>query len=94
MLVPLTESLYVPGLVHQKDTVLVELGAGYYAEVCSDTAYRPASIPLPPFETVLCNCCPLLLPSYWPGWKLRGLVLGCRGHQTKHQPSSSAGWRG
>jgi prefoldin subunit 5 len=33
MMVPLTESLYVSGQVHEKDTVLVEIGAGYYAEV-------------------------------------------------------------
>jgi prefoldin alpha subunit len=34
MMVPLTESLYVSGHVHKKDAVLVEIGAGYYAEVC------------------------------------------------------------
>jgi prefoldin subunit 5 len=33
MMVPLTESLYVSGQVHDKEKVLVELGAGYYAEV-------------------------------------------------------------
>lgn len=33
MMVPLTESLYVSGHVHDKDHLLVEIGAGYYAEV-------------------------------------------------------------
>ena len=35
MMVPVAESVYVPGLVHERDKVLVELGAGYYAEVRS-----------------------------------------------------------
>ena len=34
IMVPLTESLYVAGHVHQKDTLLVDIGTGYYAEVC------------------------------------------------------------
>jgi prefoldin subunit 5 len=33
MMVPLTESLYVSGQVHEPETVLVDIGAGYYAEV-------------------------------------------------------------
>lgn len=33
MLVPLTESLYVSGRVHNKDRILVDIGTGYYAEV-------------------------------------------------------------
>lgn len=34
-MVPLTESLYVSGHMHDKDHLLVEIGAGYYAEVWS-----------------------------------------------------------
>ena len=33
MMVPLTESLYVEGFVHQKDKILVDIGTGYFAEV-------------------------------------------------------------
>lgn len=32
-MVPLTESLYVEGFVHEKDRILVDIGTGYYAEV-------------------------------------------------------------
>lgn len=35
MMVPLTESLYVEGFVHEKDKILVDVGTGYFAEVCS-----------------------------------------------------------
>lgn len=34
MMVPLTESLYVEGYVHEKDKILVDIGTGYFAEVC------------------------------------------------------------
>lgn len=35
MMVPLTESLYVEGLVHEKEKILVDIGTGYFAEVRS-----------------------------------------------------------
>lgn len=35
MMVPLTESLYVEGYVHEKDKILVDIGTGYFAEVCT-----------------------------------------------------------
>ncbi|KAL7572015.1 hypothetical protein ACA910_001670 [Epithemia clementina (nom. ined.)] len=35
VLVPLTESLYVPGKLKPRDKLLVELGTGYYAEKTS-----------------------------------------------------------
>ena len=41
-MVPLTESLYVSGHVHDKEQLLVEIGAGYYAEGrCFRSAFRP-----------------------------------------------------
>ena len=46
MMVPLTESLYVSGHVHEKECVLLELGAGYYAEV-------RASYPIELFATAV-----------------------------------------
>lgn len=33
MLLPLTESLYVSGILESVDTVLLEIGTGYYVEV-------------------------------------------------------------
>ncbi|KAJ1458557.1 Prefoldin subunit-domain-containing protein [Pelagophyceae sp. CCMP2097] len=38
MLVPLTQSLYVPGRVADVDTVLVDIGTGYYLEKSRDAA--------------------------------------------------------
>lgn len=34
MLLPLTESLYVPGRLKRVDSVILEIGTGYYIEVC------------------------------------------------------------
>lgn len=34
MLVPLTASLYVPGTLDDADKVLVDVGTGYFIEVC------------------------------------------------------------
>lgn len=39
MLLPLTSSLYVNGTLDNADTVLVELGTGYYAEVDGDPTH-------------------------------------------------------
>ena len=33
VLLPMTESLYVPGTLESVDTVLLEIGTGYYVEV-------------------------------------------------------------
>ena len=38
MLVPLTQSLYVPGRVKDADKVLVDIGTGYYLEKSADGA--------------------------------------------------------
>eukprot|EP00892_Ulva_mutabilis_P010627 jgi/Ulvmu1/7937/UM004_0170.1 len=39
MMVPLTESLYVEGFVHEKDKILVDIGTGYFAErTCEEAA--------------------------------------------------------
>lgn len=38
IMVPLTESVYVPGKIVNADSLLVELGTGYYAEQSSDEA--------------------------------------------------------
>jgi prefoldin alpha subunit len=38
MLVPLSQSLYVPGILESTDKVIVELGTGYYAEKGMDGA--------------------------------------------------------
>jgi hypothetical protein len=40
MMVPLTESVYVEGFVHEKDKILVDIGTGYFAEV-----WNPVNIP-------------------------------------------------
>lgn len=34
VLLPLTESLYVSGTLESVETVLLEIGTGYYVEVC------------------------------------------------------------
>ena len=40
ILVPLTTSLYVPGTLASKDTVIVDVGTGFYVEkVCSFTGW-------------------------------------------------------
>ena len=41
MLVPLTQSLYVPGELASTDTVLVDIGTGYFVEVCE--SWSPGS---------------------------------------------------
>lgn len=33
ILVPLTGSMYVPGFVKQVDTLVIDVGTGYYAEM-------------------------------------------------------------
>ena len=35
---PLTSSLYVPGIMEQNDRVLVEVGAGYFIEESTERA--------------------------------------------------------
>ena len=37
-MVPLTSSLYVPGVMEDNKRVLVEVGAGYFAEESTDKA--------------------------------------------------------
>lgn len=37
-MVPLTSSLYVPGIMEQNDRVLVEVGAGYFIEESTERA--------------------------------------------------------
>ena len=37
-MVPLTSSLYVPGIMEDNDKVLVEVGAGYFIEQSTDRA--------------------------------------------------------
>ncbi|KAK6931759.1 Prefoldin alpha-like [Dillenia turbinata] len=47
MLVPLTASLYVPGILDEADKVLVDVGTGYFIEsnvsVSGDEAFNPSS---------------------------------------------------
>jgi prefoldin alpha subunit len=38
IMVPLTSSLYVPGVMEENDKVLVEVGAGYFIEESTDKA--------------------------------------------------------
>ena len=38
IMVPLTSSLYVPGVMEEPDKVLVEVGASYFIEMSSDKA--------------------------------------------------------
>eukprot|EP01006_Ploeotia_vitrea_P065556 TRINITY_DN9342_c0_g1_i1.p2 TRINITY_DN9342_c0_g1~~TRINITY_DN9342_c0_g1_i1.p2 ORF type:complete len:106 (-),score=13.08 TRINITY_DN9342_c0_g1_i1:296-613(-) len=38
MLIPLTSSLYVPGRIKQLDTVMVDVGTGYFVEKETDQA--------------------------------------------------------
>lgn len=38
VMVPLTSSLYVPGVLDDENTVLVEVGAGYFIEKTTDGA--------------------------------------------------------
>lgn len=37
-MVPLTSSLYVPGIMEENEKVLVEVGAGYFIEKSSEKA--------------------------------------------------------
>ena len=46
MMVPLTESLYVEGYVHEKDKILVDIGTGYFAEVCTQNHALPVHCPV------------------------------------------------
>lgn len=45
ILVPLTGSMYVPGVVKEIDNLIIDVGTGYYAEMVSTTTrtYRPIS---------------------------------------------------
>jgi prefoldin alpha subunit len=38
IMVPLTSSLYVPGIMEENERVLVEVGAGYFVEESTDKA--------------------------------------------------------
>ena len=38
IMVPLTSSLYVPGVMEENERVLVEVGAGYFVEESTDKA--------------------------------------------------------
>lgn len=38
IMVPLTSSLYVPGVMEENESVLVEVGAGYFIEKSSEKA--------------------------------------------------------
>ena len=50
ILIPLTESLYVAGHVYQKESLLVSIGTGYYAEVrmrfllAVESAWKPCDV--------------------------------------------------
>lgn len=40
ILVPLTGSMYVPGFVKQIDSLIIDVGTGYYAEMVKKTIFK------------------------------------------------------
>jgi hypothetical protein len=60
MMVPLTESLYVEGYVHDKDKILVEIGTGYFAEVRKET-YMSSKVVLASLGVLMLPACAEIL---------------------------------
>jgi hypothetical protein len=57
VLLPLTESLYVSGTLESVETVLLEIGTGYFVEVCAPPPPPPA-----PHAAALAECSPNPFP--------------------------------